>query len=816
MTQEGPLAWFNAGFSIIPIRADGSKRPLVEWQQYQHRLPTREEVDRWFADDKKVGVAVICGAVSGNVEMTEIEALAADRNTMESIELACESHGVLDVWRLLLYGGYSERSPSGGVHLIYRLADNLVPGNTKIARTAELVVLAETRGEGGYTIVAPSGPEVHRDSKPWVELFSSVIGEVPTITWEQRKRLHEAIRWRLDKSPEMPEFTTLPPRPITIYDPDRLTPGDDFAQQTDWSDILAPHGWTLVSQRGQERFWARPGKDPKERAWSASTGYNGEADRLYVWSTSTPFPIETPLNKFHVYTYYNHGGDYSAASRELRNLGFGGLREDRTYRVDDLVGDDDRQVAVGQSPIRLHPMSDLGNGHRINDRLEGQVRWLADREAWCAWNGQMWDCSKVARQHVTSWTAEILEKLYEQEGLLWPDEPSEGSKLTQRGAFKAWCTRQQSTARLKAAVEAAQTDKRIWISSIDLDPDQYLLNTPNGVVDLRTGELHVHDPHMLMSMITGASYDPDQSAARWATFLERVMPDPQEREYLQRIAGYSLTGSMAEQALFLHYGRGANGKSVFMEVLLQVMGGYGQATPRSALLARQNEGASTDIARMQGKRFLATSETGANKRMDEELVKGLTSGDKQTARFLYENSFEFRPTGKIHIATNHLPKMSDADSMWRRVHLIDWAVTVPYEEQDPTLVERLVRTEAGAILAWMVRGAVAWWQTGLAPTKAAYDRTRQYRRDEDVLADFIEDQLEEVDDADAAYSTLFRAYQAWALNTGTVYRLTQRQLIKQLVDRGYRRSDRRINHERSLAGLRVRFRGAEPLDPWKA
>lgn len=307
--------WQLAGVSAIPIQANGSKRPAVAWAPYMVNVTPMANIKDWWGNGQEYGLALICGQVSGGLEMCEIEGRAlADDSALLHIISVMDDGGAGGVWDLLTGpNGYAEDSPSGGMHLLYRISDHPVPGNAKIAADEDRLVVAETRGEGGYVIVAPTPGHCHPSGEPW-RLVNGNYGQLPTITWTERNLLHECLRLALDKTPPVE------PRPMVTVSADGmgdaaitslmdLTPGDDFEQRVDWEEILGPHGWRVtMAMTNGERHWVRPGKDPRE-GMSATTGRANDRDRLYVFSTSTIFESEVPYTKFGAYALLNHGGE---------------------------------------------------------------------------------------------------------------------------------------------------------------------------------------------------------------------------------------------------------------------------------------------------------------------------------------------------------------------------------------------------------------------------------------------------------------------------------------------------------------------------
>ena len=300
----------DAGISVVPVATDGSKRPAIAWKPYTREPATRAQLATWFAGD--AGIGIITGAVSGNLEMLELEGRAA-HHLPELAELA-EATGLADLWKRISTG-WLELSPSGGIHWFYRL-DGDVPGNTKLASDSDRVTLAETRGEGGFVVVAPTSGTAHPTGKPWVTLAGGPA-TIPTLSMEDRDTLHTLIR-TIDQHPNTQPTT--PAGPVAALwssyrtqDGD-ITPGDDYETRTDWTEILTPHGWTLQFTRGTTRYWCRPGK---QHGISATTGNAADRDRLYVFTSSTEFDPETPYTKFGAYTLLEHAGDHSAAAKQL-------------------------------------------------------------------------------------------------------------------------------------------------------------------------------------------------------------------------------------------------------------------------------------------------------------------------------------------------------------------------------------------------------------------------------------------------------------------------------------------------------------------
>lgn len=321
------LSWHTAGFQVFPAKLDRTKAPAGNWRDAIHHRMEITDVLAGFAGN--VGVGLICGQISGGLEMTEFEGRAIEEGLYDRAVELMDAAGLTDLWDRITTG-YTEATPSGGMHILYRVTGMEVPGNTKIARrptTAEeretnpdekLKVLVETRGEGGFVIIAPTPGEGHPSGKPW-EVTVGDQSTVPTLTAEERNELIRVLK-ALDQMPQAEPVHHVPaPRAAN----QGLTPGDDFAAKTTWAQILEPEGWKHVYRSGDTDYWRRPGKDI---GLSASTNHKG-SDVLWVWSSSTTFDPETSYTKLGAYAHVRYGsaspGALSDAARDLAAQGFG-------------------------------------------------------------------------------------------------------------------------------------------------------------------------------------------------------------------------------------------------------------------------------------------------------------------------------------------------------------------------------------------------------------------------------------------------------------------------------------------------------------
>ena len=454
---------------------------------------------------------------------------------------------------------------------------------------------------------------------------------------------------------------------------------------------------------------------------------------------------------------------------------------DNTSWLDDMEGPAPTAAAPAAAADQpgAHPrreLNDVGNALRLVDWHGTKIRWAADAATWVAYNGKHWDdmtAETIVKRLAVDTVAKALDAETDLHSPVVDEFFANGTdKSSPQSRFVEWMGKTKFESRVKAMVAMAQIDTRIETLMGDFDTATDTLNAQNGVVNLRTGALEPHAPEQMLKAIATTDFDPAAKCPLFESFLERVQPDPTMRYYLQTVAGYSITGETSEQAMFLHNGHGANGKSVFLEIIREVMGGMGQKMARDTIMSKgtQTGGVPSDIAAMVGARFLTASETAAGKKLDDERIKELVGGEAQRARHLFGKWFDFRPTGKIHLATNHLPIMeSGGHGMGRRLRVIGWDVTIPDDEQDKTLKDKILATEAAGVLAWLVRGAMQWYAHGLETPAAVRERTDEHVEDADPIWPFVHEKLHVLAEATGGgteFGAVYGAYESWCEYNG--------------------------------------------------
>jgi len=348
----------------------------------------------------------------------------------------------------------------------------------------------------------------------------------------------------------------------------------------------------------------------------------------------------------------------------------------------------------------------------------------------------------------------------------------------------------------------AQSETGVKVSIDQIDANPALLNVSNGTIDLATGRLHAHRREDGITRIAPPKFDPDADAPLWNAFLNRVFDGDEELiAFIQRAVGYSLTGLTSEQCLFFLHGSGCNGKTVFIQTLLSILGEYAQKAPTEMIMKQDRSspgGASPDMARLRSVRLAVTAELDESQRMGEARVKDLTGADRIVARHLYREPIEFDPTHKLWMYGNHKPIIRGTDDgIWRRIRLIPFAVTIPDDEKDPRLTEKL-KGERDGVLAWAVRGCLEWRRDGLGMPGAVASATEAYRNESDRLAAFLDERCVIEMWARASKGELYAAYENWCSDSGE-RAMSKKKLGQQLIERGF--GEGRDKRERHWIGL---------------
>jgi len=411
-------------------------------------------------------------------------------------------------------------------------------------------------------------------------------------------------------------------------------------------------------------------------------------------------------------------------------------------------------------------------------RHAGDLRHVALWGKWLHWNGRQWVFDETRK-------AFSLARLVCREA---------AARINKRSTAKAI-----ASAKVRAAViSLAADDRRLAASHEQWDVDPMLLNTPGGIVDLRTGVIRPAMAEDYMTKITAVA--PGGACPLWHRFLETVTGDnPGLEKYLQVACGYSLTGLTTEEVLLFLHGQGANGKSVFIRTVSGALGSYHTAAPVETFLDSQVDRHPTELAMLRGARMVTAAETEQGRRWSESKIKTLTGGDKVAARLMRQDYFEFYPQFTLWVFGNHKPGLRSVDkAISRRLRLLPFTTTIPDDERDNGLGDKL-KAEWPGILAWMIEGCLIWQREGLVAPQVVSEATDEYLASEDAIGRWLEECCVRDPSAWTGTTDLFGSWKSWAENNGE-FPGSVKRFVRMLEVQGFRQMRR--SHARGLAGLK--------------
>lgn len=456
---------------------------------------------------------------------------------------------------------------------------------------------------------------------------------------------------------------------------------------------------------------------------------------------------------------------YSAASIIAAAQALEGIQETAMDLSDDV-----------ERMKRVYHLTDVGNGIRFADYYRGIVSYVIEWQQWMVWDGKRWQRTDAV---------EMRRLAHDLVLTMYKGAAADGV-INQE--LSKWAMKSESAARINAMLDSAQPYLVVPASLFDAQHD--VLNVANGMLNLVDGTVRPHDPLAYHTKLVDIEYDDAVSMEWWVNFMLTIFDgDIELIEYMQRAVGYTLTGRTDEHCLFFCYGTGKNGKSTFMRALEVLLGSYSTITSVEALLdaSKQGEGATPYMAKLPGMRMAMAQEMPEGRRMNESLVKSITSSDSISARDMYKSVFTFSPTHKLWITGNHLPRISGTDDgIWRRLRIVPFTVTIPEtKRKDSRVIEAELQHHIKGLLRWAVMGAMQWAKSGLKSCKAVERATLQYRGEEDAVQRFINDRCELSPVATVNKGKLFSEWQAWVSDEGDriMGYKTQRWLIRQLVGR---------------------------------
>lgn len=424
------------------------------------------------------------------------------------------------------------------------------------------------------------------------------------------------------------------------------------------------------------------------------------------------------------------------------------------------------------------PLTDTGNAECFLMEYGNKFIFNKTNQEWYQWSGVIWNEDKI-----NAVDDAILKVIRSRQNITleMPDYDDVNKKLKSIN----YMIRCEDVAKRRNIKEAVQLLPQFITTIERYDKDLFLAATQNGTLDLRNGSFRDSKQEDFLTLQLGTEYDANADCPRWKRFLREVFSDDESMiDFIQRIAGYFLTGDISKQEMFILYGFGKNGKTVFLNTLSALLGDYaGTASFKTFDADKQNE-QSNDLAMLKGKRFVSMSESAADRRLNEPLIKQVTGGDKITCRFLRKEFFSYTPQFKLFLATNHKPVITQSDfGIWRRIVLIPFEQN--FDGREESGLEAQLFSELPGILNWAIEGLKKWHKEGLKNRpQAVIEATDKYKQDSDTVGQWLECNTTQNPNSEIKSSEAYNDYKDWAVENGH-YPLGNKTFKSSLEEKGY-------------------------------
>jgi putative DNA primase/helicase len=566
-------------------------------------------------------------------------------------------------------------------------------------------------------------------------------------------------------------------------------------------DLMLKHGYEAASNG---HSW----QSPLQQSGSFATRVYHHDDGTEHWVSQSESDAEAGLGRrsasgarfgdaFDLYVFYEHNGDRHAAllawqaeeakrqQAQVDESTEGGVGADATaFQRNSVV------TAVDWSKH-----ADVRNAAYFADSSAGEIAYIPQQQRWMMWQNSRWvmclNGEEVER------AKEVCKALYAAAGAKLSEDPEKGQKYVRQAA------QAHLLPRIKAMLELAKSDPKLVVPASKLDANPRLLGVGNGVVDLRKKMLLPNEPDYFIIRYCYADFDPSAQCPGWLRFLDAVFQgNAATIEAVQLLLGYTLTGYNCEEIMIFCVGFGANGKSIFGNVVSAILGDYSCNAPSQLLAARRTDdhGPRNDMAMLDGARLVTINELPAGMHLDEQVVKQLAGREPISARFLHKEYFTYEPRFTPWVRTNHKPIVKgDDDGIWRRIVILPFRRTFAPHEQDLHLEGKLLKERDG-ILAWMVEGARRYLREGLELSPVMKREQAQYRKDSDMLGEFLNECTEVAADARVEQKALFLSWQDWCKENG-VQPGSKKTFTQRLSEGGFPPKD--SNGKRYYQGLRT-------------
>ena len=497
-----------------------------------------------------------------------------------------------------------------------------------------------------------------------------------------------------------------------------------------------------------------------EGDWTQFYDSQSEADMAFAndlafWTARDPKKMDDIFRKSNLYRdkWDEQRGDYTYGDMTVNRA----IESCQNEFVPENT-DTDFQIFVMEEDVKpakkdkRYSYDDTGNAERLKDLFGDNIRFNYTSNSWMYYDGKRWKHDDTGRMKILA--DKVVENM-KNEKLFLADGVDQEDMEKYR--YRHWKDSRNHNKKVNMMKEC---EHLLPVTNETFDNDFNLFNVQNGFINLIKGQLSEHERSNYFTKISNVEYTDKADCPKWDEFLDDIFLGNQELvRFIQRAVGYSLSGHTSEQVLFVLYGNGRNGKSVFLDILNEVFGNYStNIQPQAIMASKNNSDASPEIAKLDGARLVTTTEPNEGERFDEGLLKQLTGGDRVSARKLYENEFEFTPQFKLWMATNHKPYVRGRDEgIWRRFVIIPFDKQIPLHEIDRDLTKKLKR-ELPAIMRWCVDGFLEWQRIGLSEPAIIKEQRDEYRTEMDSISAFIEECCETDYKFKISASELFSAY----------------------------------------------------------
>lgn len=737
---KAALAYVKAGFSVIPIKADGSKRPSGPWRVWQSRRASAYMVRQMFRGD--FGIAVLGGKVSGGLEIFDFD--RAEYIDLWIAKVEAMSPGLIARLPRI-------RTPKGGAHFYFRCSE--IEGNQKLAQEPpsigedgqpKPITLIETRGEGGYVLAPPSPGSCHPLGIPYEQVGGPPILETPTITPEERRLLIDSATSFNLWTPKIVDNSGVG----TIAPGDKTRPGDDFNARGIWREILEPAGWKVDHQTSTEIHWCRPGK---KSGVSATTGHCG--DGLYVFSSNAnPFEPNQVYTKFAAYCLLNHNGDYTAAAKDLQSKGYGNSEkaEAEVLEFEKTTSAPKTIASIAFTPQTDYKKKKKAHASEFFDGRKFLPNVLAERV--CR------DKHVVATPIGDKYKGVYL-YIYK-DGVYRSDRPGE-LETEIRETLDVEATPKH----IDDTIDMILRRKKIPYDRLNHAARDFI-NLKNGMLNWRTGELLPHDEKYLSTIQLNAEYKPDVTCPELDKFFEDIFP-PDCILVAEEFMGYLMVPDTSFHKAFIAVGSGGNGKGTFLKVINLLLGDENISTVDLHTLETDKFSRALTLGKLANIHHDISREDLES----TSVFKTMVSGDPITMEEKHKQGFSARPYARLVFSANEFPKSKDrTNAFFRRLIFVEFP-KVFFESKDEVLEyeKKLssVPNFMSALLNRAVTGLSRLYQnkkfTVLASSKAIEEL---YRREVDSAYDFFKECCVLEQWGWLPRRELYQKYQGWCQDEG--------------------------------------------------